>query len=425
MRLIFLTSSYPCFKHKKASSLVFAELLKAVKELGEDVNFITAACFNERDEETIKKLEKIGVNYLGDFSEHFKLFPKNKLSARFKILSEVLSKGIISGSEIIKPTELCRKLKNFQPDILIFFWDTYFERALPFLGDFVSVGYLAKPWWSASLTKIQSGLLGNKIKIHILEKFYQNERKKYFKRLKNFKKSTNIAVEDANECQEFGINCSYISNTWPDNFGSDWLKKRSRLEKENAGKINILANIGNLSATGNSYGLLFLAEEILPFLDNQLKGIDWQINICGAGKFAPAFSSKLEVLYYHPRVKIKGFVPDIEKEILASQIFLLLNNAGPYLGGYTRVIFGFSSGICLVAHQKLSASMPEVKNNCNALLGNDAGEILNLLDKACRSSDLRFKLGKQARRTYEEEYQPKAVARKIIKLCQEAIKFKG
>ena len=55
--------------------------------------------------------------------------------------------------------------------------------------------------------------------------------------------------------------------------------------------------------------------------------------------------------------------------MVGNHIFLLLNNAGPYTGGYTRVIYAFSSGSCLIAHKRLADSMPELVHDRNCLLG--------------------------------------------------------
>ena len=38
-------------------------------------------------------------------------------------------------------------------------------------------------------------------------------------------------------------------------------------------------------------------------------------------------------------MKNKGFVDDLDTEILKNQIFLLCNNTGYHYGGYTRVVY--------------------------------------------------------------------------------------
>ena len=113
----------------------------------------------------------------------------------------------------------------------------------------------------------------------------------------------------------------------------------------------------------------------------------------------------------HPHVALRGFVPDIDDEVAGNHIFLLLNNAGPYTGGYTRVIYAFSSGSCLIAHTRLADSMPELVHGRNCLLGATPEEIADHIAAAARDPGLRARLGEAGRATYEEDYRPSRVAR--------------
>jgi glycosyltransferase involved in cell wall biosynthesis len=116
-------------------------------------------------------------------------------------------------------------------------------------------------------------------------------------------------------------------------------------------------------------------------------------------------------------VTIKGFVPDIDEEILSSAVFLMCNNAGSYSGGYTRVIYAMATGACMVAHRGIAHSMPEVRHGENALLGETPQEIAGLVEQAYRDPELRKRIGVAARATYETQYHPRAVARKLADLA--------
>ena len=123
------------------------------------------------------------------------------------------------------------------------------------------------------------------------------------------------------------------------------------------------------------------------------QGIDWVINICGRFELPPEFDD----LKPQPNVAMRGFVPDIDEEVRGNHIFLLLNNAGPYTGGYTRVIYAFSSGSCLIAHTRLAESMPELVHGRNCLLGATPEEIADHIAAAARDPALRARLGEAAR----------------------------
>ena len=123
-------------------------------------------------------------------------------------------------------------------------------------------------------------------------------------------------------------------------------------------------------------------------------------------------------LLSHPLVHIKGFVDDVDAEVLSSPIFLLLNNAGPYSGGYTRVIYAFSTGACLVAHTNLRHSMPELINGENCLLADTPVGLVDCIERLLTDAALRKRIGQQARFIYETQFAPAHVARKLIGMIE-------
>jgi hypothetical protein len=146
--------------------------------------------------------------------------------------------------------------------------------------------------------------------------------------------------------------------------------------------------------------------------------VDWSIAICGSGRLAEATS----VLLDDPRVHIKGFVEDVDAEVLSSPIFLLLNNAGPYSGGYTRVIYAFSTGACLVAHSNLRLSMPELISGENCLLADNPRDIVEHLRRLLTDAGLRRQIAAQARATYNTQYAPRHVAGKLVGMIDRGLK---
>jgi hypothetical protein len=161
------------------------------------------------------------------------------------------------------------------------------------------------------------------------------------------------------------------------------------------------------------YGMSYLADSVQP--QRRLGGPDWTVNICGRFKLPPA----LDRLRGHSHVAIRGFVPDIDGEMLGNHIFLLLNNAGPYTGGYTRVIFAFSSGSCLIAHSRLAQSMPELVHDRNCLLADTPEGIADLIAAAAGDPVLRDRIGEAARRTYLDCYRPGLVAGNLLRMMTE------
>jgi hypothetical protein len=156
----------------------------------------------------------------------------------------------------------------------------------------------------------------------------------------------------------------------------------------------------------------YLGAEVMPILSKVAVGSNWSVSICGQNQPTPDVANVLR----HPRIKIKGFVNDIDEEVLSSAIFLLLNNAGPYTGGYTRVVYACATGGCLIAHSNLRNSMPELVSGQNCLLGDTPSGIADQIKRALDDVGLRRRIGAAARETYETQYAPRQVASKLVRM---------
>jgi Glycosyl transferases group 1 len=293
----------------------------------------------------------------------------------------------------------------------LLFWDTHYERLVPALSraGMRVYGYLARPPMAASQVHAREKLRG--LKRGVTDARLRAKERRHLQRLRGLSGARNICALDATWYDRHGVGCDYLPNTWPDAFGDAWQSLRRAAEERRQG-IHILGNIGVLSSTGNYYGMLYLADRVLPLLKRELKSTDFTINICGRFEFPPA----LDHLRREPNVAIRGFVPDIDEEMLGNHIFLVLNNAGPYPGGYTRVIFAFSSGSCLIAHRRLAESMPELVHNQNCLLGDTPESITALIATAASDPALRSRIGEAARRTYIGRYRPAIIAEDLVRM---------
>jgi glycosyltransferase involved in cell wall biosynthesis len=209
--------------------------------------------------------------------------------------------------------------------------------------------------------------------------------------------AANVCATDAAFYAEHGHpNSFYIQNMWT--AGPD----RSALPTE-PGKI--VGNLGGLYATGNTFAMWFLVREVLPALDRKLAG-RFALHLFGAGEPVPPLRPRLS----HPAIVLRGFVDDIDAEILSAQIFLLLNNCNPdFIAGHTRVLHAWSLGSCLVAHRNMALAMPEIVHGQNALLGESGEEIADHISAALSDDDLRRRIGEEGRRTFEREFLPSVV----------------
>jgi len=239
----------------------------------------------------------------------------------------------------------------------------------------------------------------------------RSDQEKHIKRMRFLRDSLNICAIDAEWYSAQGVKCNYLPNTWPDPFGPSWEKLRMTAENRRNG-VHLLGNIGGLNATGNKFGLRYLAKEVLPILKKNMVDVPWVINICG--RFS--LPSDLKKSLNDKNISIRGFVEDIDDEVIGNHVFVLLNNAGPYTGGYTRVIYAFASGACLIAHTRLAKSMPELVSTKNCLLGNTAEEIAKFIHLAITDKVLRLSISRAARETYEKSFSPERILMGISKM---------
>lgn len=389
MKILVLSSVHPKFGHVKASYLALASLLEAFAQAGYATSWTTLSPINELDISTKSRLELLGICHLKNFSKKEIFF---------------------------SPRTAAATLMRSQADVFILFWDTAFEYLLPYIKSIPVIGYFGSMPFRASMVRLKyfpyKGNI-NKIENWLRYKILQYREQRHLRRLQYITKASDISLFESKYYTNHGIPCSYIPNTFSDIFGPAWYDKRNVAESKRS-KFGLLGNIGQLFGTGNFLGLSFLADEILPKLDDVLVDIDWEINICGQGKMDEGLRKKLT----HSRVNIKGFIDNIDEEMLSNPILLVLNNIGPLVTGWTRIIYAFSSGSCVISHKDVYKSMPEIKHGVNALLGENADEILQLIREATHNKKLRAEIGKNARMTYEQNYHPKIIASKLINLIQ-------
>jgi hypothetical protein len=409
-RLIVLSTAVPCFSH--SGRIVLAHLLEQMANCGADLQFAVAGNNGPLNAVDEARLARAGIQAVEGPPPLLDMTaPPATATRRFAhYVRETVDPSLDGDAPQFRnpEAEIDRIIATGARTALLF-WDTYYERLVPALSraGIRLYGYLARPPMAAAQVHAREQLSG--FKRVLTEARLQARQRRHLARLRYLSGARNICALDAAWYDRNGVSCSYLPNTWPDAYGDAWQSLRDAAEDRRQG-IHILGNIGPLTATGNYYGMSYLADCILPLLEHKLAALDWTVNICGTFELPPS----LDRLRRQAHVAIRGFVPDIDEEVLGNHIFLLLNNTGSYTGGYTRVIFAFSSGSCLIAHSRLAQSMPELVNDRNCLLADTPEGIADLITKAVTDSKLRDRIGAAARETYLSQYQPRIIARGLL-----------
>lgn len=217
-----------------------------------------------------------------------------------------------------------------------------------------------------------------------------------------------VAKNDAEYYQSHGVSSSYLNNIWPGRGSGNF--NHLSFEKDHDQPLKICGNVGKINATGNSFGLITIANEILPRLKKRLGSGMFEIHLFGGGKLNPEIAKLLN----DDHIKIRGFVDDLDAEISSSDIFLIANNHNRFKVGHTRFMHAWSLGATVVAFDDCCLAMPEVQDNENALLAHSADEIIEQICSASENSDLRKKLANGGRRTLNENFSPRKVVKVIV-----------
>lgn len=229
----------------------------------------------------------------------------------------------------------------------------------------------------------------------------------HLKSMRRYDQVWNVAANDAADYQQAGVTARYLQNMWPGAVHADWRQVRD--EREQLSPLRIVGNVGNIAATGNSFGLITLATEIVPRLVERLGRGNFEVHLFGGGTPHPSVASLLQ----DPHIRLRGFVDDLDAEIMAAPIFLVANNSRRFKVGHTRFLHAWSLGACVVGFDDSAAAMPEIRDGANALLGDSADAVADRVVQAAQDSALRRRLGQGGVETLASAFAPARVAAEI------------
>lgn len=211
--------------------------------------------------------------------------------------------------------------------------------------------------------------------------------------------------------------CRYIPTPVPDMVGPDCEAKRSAIPKNKKPK---LLHVGHLGGTAAMTGLYLFLEDTLPILEQQLGEDGFEVHFIGRQDMGPSIVRLLN----RPNVRLRGFIEDLTYEFLSSDIFVV---PIPHrVGMRTRLVTGLSYGCCVVAHENCRLGNPELVHEKNVLLANDGKGLAACILRALRDDNLRKRLRRNARRTYEQHFSlESAGAQYADELERVAREFKG
>ena len=440
MRIFLVLSNFPK-RNGEAIEVVTDEFVRITVIEGHqlDVQIIIRESRNKLhsvDEEEIMLMNKneninfLPVIYLGDLWNKINIFRRfhrrllayiwtpicclpllrnhiNKLLFPAKCLSNTLEK-------------LVRKIKS---DIIISIWSwealaaTYLINRVP---KFVYYGNPDhKPEYARLMHPQLFGIKEQTIfhKLLLKQNLFVNKAREiqHLKMMSLCEVTANNSLVDAKYYEEHGHPRSiYLQNMWPKP------KKIPNFVYSQNTPIRLVGSVGNLGATGNTFGLYFIGKELIPLLEKEFGKNGFIIDIYGRGTLSPTIEQYLQ----HPCIHLHGWVEDLDSAIQNSLAFLVLTNVYGFLVGNTRILLAWSLGACLVTHSSTLCSMPEIVAGKNALVGDTAEDIVAAIRNLVDDENLCRKIGIGGYRTFQQNFRSEIVVPKILNLAGDCLKDK-
>lgn len=447
MKIFLIGSAIPCRRSGKegvtAVNIILYELLRGLASLKHKIilqlifnTFRKTDSLSTQETEELEHLKGEGVAVLPEIyltryqAPTLPGFIFQKLSKVTKLLlGQVRIEDYYPSANLRKMVE--ERIRSMQADAVLSIWSpegvaaTYGYYQLPKIAyqgdvDFVptSVRLEDRTLFSDSKPPLKEGGI-NQVYQKVIEKLWDwrrcldliGFRRAHLALMDDVDIIANVTASNAEFYRNHGHRRSiYVGNTWSDLYSK---KSDSTFEyKPNSSSVHhikIIGHMGYLNSTGSTYGLRFLLKDVLPYLNEKIKTLDYQIHIIGGGEAEPSLRPYLN----QEHVILRGFIEDLDSELKSSDIFLLLNNAGMYQAAFTRHIVAWSMGLCLIAHTNSQKAIPEINHMENALLGSTPEQVAEMIFLAATNPDINLRIRKGGRATYEKCFKPSKVAERL------------
>ncbi len=230
--------------------------------------------------------------------------------------------------------------------------------------------------------------------------------------------TANNSILDAKFYSDYGHPRSiYLQNMWPDISGAG--ESSHCAVQDTDGVVRIIGSVGNLAATGNTFGLYYLGKQLRAPLRARLGGRPFEVHILGKGTPSPSVVGYLE----DPSIIRRGWVDDINREFRSSHAFLVLTNVNDdFLVGNTRILLAWALQTCVIMHANSRLAMPEIEDGRNVLLGQTPDEIADLIIRVAGDDNLRFKIAEGGHETFRTYYRSDVVVPRMLALLEELVR---
>jgi polysaccharide biosynthesis protein PslH len=170
--------------------------------------------------------------------------------------------------------------------------------------------------------------------------------------------------------------------------------------------------VGHLKGIVTLDGMRLFAQSVLPKLESALGAEGFEARVLGGYDPPAELAEQLD----RPGVSLLGHVEDPAAEFRRAAVLLVPNSIS--LGVRVRILTGFSYGSCIVSHTANARGIPELTHEGNALLAPSGADLADAVLRALGEDELRRRLGRGARQTYEQLFATPVAAGRIADVLE-------
>ena len=427
MNLLYVTSNIP---HSKGEAVetVNLEILKALEDKIENVYLLIIlaenATFAEKENIYLNDLKKLKI-------KNIKILPILESKRKIDNIFLLSIRYLFPTKKTVYPSSLFKKkiqkiVDENNIDTIFQSWDYPGVAAVNEIKVLKKILYYGQPDHKPSVVRLADGKIFDiqykgflgLIKKFLLKRASNFKEKCHLDMIKNFDEIHTICYGAYQDYLKNGIKkIQYTQNIWP-------ISDKISFEPKVNNKCKIVGSVGSNNATGNGINFYYIGKYLRNKLDKKLKK-NYEINFYG--KFTT--SRYLSNLLNSERLIFRGWVKDLDKEVISSDIFLICHNSiyenrfiksknGQWqMGGcHTRFLYAWSVGCPIVTHSMNKKFMPELEHNYNVLMGDNEEEIANHISNLYKDIKLRKKLILNGNLTLMKYFTPEVVVKKLFKI---------
>lgn len=419
---IFLVVSDPPTPKGEAVEVVSHEVMQGVRRMGH-APILQVICRYARESESARRMEGLLQDLRREgYEVQPMLYVQDAKNEKPRKFFRMFDEEQLFRASCLGP-ELEARVVSVRVDVLLGIWSwealaaSYRIRSVPKMMYYGNPDHLPA---EARLRhpEIFGGAASLKERLALPLAHMQNRRRKalHVRMMNRCEMAVNNSIRDTQFYSDQGHPDSrYLQNLWPAARNGSSAESAGRSRSET---VKLIGSIGNLGATGNSFGLYYLAKELLPRLRERFGSRPFEIHLLGKGTPTPPVARLLD----DPRIIRRGWVEDVEAEMRSAHAFLVLTNVSPdFLVGNTRILLAWALRTCVIMHENSVLAMPEIRHGENALLGKTPEELADWIVKVSEDAEFRRRIEQGGYETFQTYYRSDIVVPKMVALLEELV----